>query len=88
MSKTLLVLAASTYQVPAIETAKRLGYRVITTDNIPSNPGHSIADASFGEDTTNLDGILALAKSENISGVIAPGTDVAVMTAAYLSEQT
>jgi hypothetical protein len=38
MTKTLLVLAASMYQIPAIETAKRLGYRVITTDNVPDNP--------------------------------------------------
>ena len=87
MTKTLLVLAASMYQIPAIETAKRLGYRVITTDNVPDNPGHALADASFGVDTTDPDGVLALAVRENISGVIAPGTDVAVMTAAHLAER-
>jgi len=87
MSKALLVLGASTYQVPAIETAKRLGYRVITTDNNPSNPGHVLADASFRVDTTDLDGVLALAVRENISGVIAPCTDIAVTTAAHVAEQ-
>jgi len=87
MSKTLLVLAASTYQIPAIETAKRLGYRVITTDNIPSNPGHLLADASFGVNTIDIEGVLELAAKENISGVIAPGTDVAVTTAAYVADQ-
>lgn len=86
MGKTLLVLAASTYQVPAIEAAKRLGYRVITTDNCPSNPGHLLADACFAVDTTDRNGVLALARAASIAGVIAPGTDVAVMTAAHLSE--
>ena len=86
MSKTLLVLAASKYQVPAIETAKALGYRVITTDNVPTNPGHALADASYQVDTTDADGVLRLATKEKISGVIAPGTDVAVITAARIAE--
>jgi biotin carboxylase len=83
----LLVLAASTYQIPAIETAKRSGYRVITTDNVPANPGHVLADASFGVDTMDTEAVLALAKREGIAGVIAPGTDVAVLTASYLANQ-
>jgi biotin carboxylase len=87
MSKTLLVLAASTYQIPTIEAAKRLCYRVITTDNVPANPGHTLADASFRVDTTELDGILSLAQSQGISGIIAPATDVAVVTAAYVAKQ-
>ena len=86
MTKTLLVLAASKYQVPAIETAKALGYRVITTDNVPTNPGHALADASYQVDTTDADGVLRLATKEKISGVIAPGTDVAVVTAARIAE--
>jgi len=87
VSKTLLVLAASTYQVPAIQTAKALGYRVVTTDNVPSNPGHALADASHAIDTTDLGAILALAERERIDGVIAPGTDVAVETAAHVAER-
>jgi biotin carboxylase len=85
MSKTLLVLGASTYQIPVIETAKRLSYRVITTDNVSGNPGHSLSHASFGLDTTDLDGTLSLAESQGIAGIIAPATDVAVMTASYVA---
>jgi biotin carboxylase len=87
MNKTLLVLAASIYQVPVILTAQKLGYRVITTDNVPSNPGHSLAHASFDIDTTDIDGILQLAKQENISGIISPATDVAVLTAAVVASE-
>ena len=86
MSKTLLVLGAGVYQVPTILTGRRLGYRVITTDNVPGNPGHVLADAAFDIDTTNVPGVLDLARGERISGVIAPSTDVAVLTAAHVSE--
>jgi biotin carboxylase len=82
-----MVLAASIYQVPAIEAARRLGYRVVTTDNVPSNPGHALADASHCVDTTDLPSVLALAKSEKIDGVISPGTDVAVATAAFVADR-
>ena len=51
MPKTILVLAASRYQLPTITSAKRLGYRVITTDNLPENPGHALADVNYLVDT-------------------------------------
>lgn len=84
---TLLVLAASAYQLRTIKTAKRLGYRVITTDNAPENPGHKFADCAYGLDTTDLEGVLAIARKERIDGVIAPCTDVAVPTAAFVAEE-
>jgi len=82
-----MVLAASIYQVPAIEAAKRLGYRVVTTDSVPSNPGHALADATHAVDTTDLRGVLALAEAERIDGIISPGTDVAVEAAAFVAER-
>ena len=82
-----MVLAASIYQLPAIEAAKRLGYRVVTTDNVPSNPGHALADASHVVDTTDVRGVLAVAEAERIDGIISPGTDVAVETAAFVADR-
>ena len=87
MSKILLVLAASVYQLPAIQTAKKMGYQVITVDNRPDNPGHDLADRSYYVDTTDCKSILSLAKKEHISVIIAPATDVAVSTAAYVSQR-
>ena len=86
-SKTLLVLAASRYQVPIIVQAKQLGLRVITTDNVPDNPGHILADRAYGVDTTDMKGVLNIARKEHINGVIAACTDVALPTAAYVSEK-
>lgn len=83
---TLLVLAASTYQLDAIRTARRLGFRIVTLDNVPSNPGHALADRSYNVDTTDLDGVLRVAQAERIAGVLAACTDVAVPTAAYVAQ--
>jgi len=87
IKKSLLILSASLYQVETVKTAKRLGYRVITTDNVPTNPGHAMADKSYNVDTTDMHAILDIACRENIDGVIAPCTDVAVPTASYVAEQ-
>jgi biotin carboxylase len=85
-SKTLLILAASHYQCAAIRAARALGYRVVTTDNRPENPGHRLADRSYDVDTTNCSGVLAVARAEQISGVLAPCTDVAMPAAASVAE--
>lgn len=85
--RTVLVLAASIYQLDAIRTARRLGYRIVTVDNRPGNPGHSLADASYVVDTTDLPGVLDVARRERIAGIISPCTDVAVPTAAFVAEQ-
>jgi len=83
--KTLLVLAASIYQLDVINRAKTLGHRVVTTDNRPDNPGHALADRSYAVDTTEKEEILRIAIKEKIDGIIAAGTDVAVPTASYVS---
>jgi len=84
-TKTLLVLGASIYQEAAILRARELGYRVLSTDNVPDNPGHAHAHKSFDVDITDREGILALARRERIDGILAPCTDVGVPTVAYVA---
>jgi biotin carboxylase len=86
-SKKLLVLAASTYQLDVIHTARRLGYGVVTTDNIPTNPGHCLADRAYDVDTTDRERVLRISRDEGIAGIIAAATDVAVETAAYVASK-
>ena len=81
----LLVLGASLYQMPVIHRAKARGIRVVTTDNVPSNPGHAVADVAYSTDTTDPHGVLEIARRERITGVIAACTDVAVPTAAFVA---
>lgn len=85
--QTLLVLAASQYQVDAIQTARRMGYRVVTTDNQPSNPGHALADVSYSADVTDRERVLAIAAQEQVTGILAFATDVAVPTRAFVAER-
>lgn len=78
--KKLLILGAGIYQVPLIETAKRMGIETIVT-SIPGNyPGFEIADKVYYENTVDYDAILRLAKEEAVDGVVTAGTDVAVPT--------
>jgi biotin carboxylase len=85
--KKLIVLGASRYQVDAIQTAQRLGCFVISVDNIPENPGHSIADRSYIVDTTDHVGVLEVARKEDIDGIVVVATDVALPTATYVASR-
>lgn len=87
MQRRLLVLGASRYQLPAIQSAKARGLYVITADNIASNPGHLQADLTLDIDTTDQERMLKAARKLQINGVIAPCTDVAVPTAALLAQE-
>lgn len=76
----LMILGAGIYQVPLIETAKRMGYYTIVV-SIPGNyPGFKIADKVYYVNTTDVPKILEIAKEEGIKGILTAGTDVAVIT--------
>lgn len=86
-NKSILLLGGSAHQVPAIEAAKRLGYRTVLCDYLPDNPGQFVADVFYQESTVDRQKMLQIATDEQVSGVLAFGTDVAAPTAAYVAEQ-
>ncbi len=78
--KKILILGAGIYQVPLIETAKRLGIYTIVA-SIPGNyPGFEIADKVCYENTVDYERITEIAREEKVDGVVTAGTDVAVIT--------
>ncbi len=83
----LLILAASEYQLPVIEQARQMGYYIVTIDNVPTNPGHALANQHYIVSTTDQEAILSIARRERIDGILAACTDVAVPTAAYVGRQ-
>lgn len=87
VKKRILMLGGSYFQIPAIKYAKDAGYYVITCDYLPDNPGHVHANEWHNLSTTDLDGVLDLAKRVNINGIVAYASDPAAPTAAYVSEQ-
>ena len=78
--KKIMILGAGIYQVPLIETAKRMGLYTIVV-SIPGNyPGFALADKVYYENTVDDEKILSIAREEQIDGIVTTGTDVAVIT--------
>jgi biotin carboxylase len=85
VTRKLLVLAASVYQIPAILKARAIGLEVITADNRPSNPGHRLAHRSFDIDIRDREAVLELARHERVDGVLSPCSDVGTLTVSYVA---
>ena len=65
----IMILGAGIYQVPLIETAKKMGLYTIVV-SIPGNyPGFALADKVYYENTVDEDKILAIAK-KSVSRVL------------------
>ena len=84
--RRLLVLGAGHHQVPLIRCARRLGCTVVTADHTRENPGHALADESRIVSTVDHHGILALARSLQIDGVVTFGSDVSAPTVTYVAQ--
>ena len=85
--KRVLMLGGSMQQIPIIKLAKEMGLYVITCDYTPENIGHQYADEYHNVSTTDMEGVLALAKKLNLDGIIAYASDPAAPTAAYVAEK-
>lgn len=82
-----MLLGGSEAQLIAIDKAKELGYYTVLCDYLPDNPGQHIADKFYLVSTTDKDAVLAVAKIENIDGIVAYSSDPAAPTAAYVSNK-
>ncbi len=85
--KKLLMLGGAMQQIPAIKRAKDMGLYVITCDYLPDNLGHQYADEYYNVSTTDLKGVLEVAKKCHVDGIVAYASDPAAPTAAYVAEQ-
>lgn len=85
--KKLLILGGSSYLIPVIETAKKLGVYTITCDYLPNNIGHKFSDEYHNISITDKDKVYDLAKKLEVDGVISFATDPGVVTAAYVCEK-
>ena len=78
----ILFLGGAPFQVPIIKKANEMRFTTICVDNRKNNPGYKIAKKSYIESTINKLEILEIAKTEQISGIISYGSDVALKTQA------
>ena len=84
--KRLLILGASEIQVPLIERARALGHHSIVVDFNPQAPGMSLADEAHAISTNDISGVLALARSRLIDGILTT-SDFPVRTVAAVGKE-
>lgn len=86
--KKLMVLAAGLLQIPVIKKAKEKGYYVIAVDDDPNALGMALADkAIVPGGLMNEEKMVAIAKEEQISGVIHPCSEVAMNVMGRINDE-
>ena len=83
----LLILGAGPFQLGVINRANELGAMTIVLSNDKNDPGHSVADKSCLCSTIDLEGVLEIARSEKVDGVMTAASEVAAVTAGYVSDK-
>lgn len=85
--KKIAFLGASQSQIPLIQYAKEAGHYCITIDNIPTNPGHKLADESMNISSLDVESVYSYLKDKDINAIISYASDIATPTAAVVSER-
>lgn len=87
MSKNLLILGGSRYILPVIESAKKLGCKVITCDYLPDNIAHRYSDEYVNASIVDKDAVLQAAQQVKADGIMSFAADPGVISAAYAAEK-
>jgi len=82
LNRNLLFVGGGHADIPMILAAKRLGYRVITTGNRPSDLGHQHSDAYEYADFSDSSQILALARKHDVQAICPSCNDFAALSSA------
>ena len=85
--KSLLILAAGPLQMPAVQTAKRMGLRVVALDGDPHAPGLKLADQAHVANITDPAVCLEIARQERIDGVIHICSEVSMLVLGRINEE-
>ena len=86
--KKLLVLAAGLLQIPVIKKAREMGVYVIVADDDPDAPGMEMADkAIVPGGLMNEEKLVAIAREEQIDGVIHPCSEVAMNVMGRINDE-
>ncbi len=85
--KTIMIIPAGLYQLPAIIKAKGLGLRVVTADYLRDNPGHKQAHVSEVISIVDQNSLLDLARREKVDGIFTIASDIAVKSVGYIARE-
>src|SRR5258708_48909 len=84
--KLIHIVGGGFHQVPLVEIAKSMGFRVLVTDMYKNPPARAVADEFEQIDITHKEDTLECAKKHHIDYIVTDMTDVGVPTVAYVAE--
>lgn len=76
--KKLLIMGANPETVPLVEVANNMGVKTLVTSNRPDDEAKKVAWKSFDVDGLDVSGLIALAREEQIDGVLVGVADILV----------
>lgn len=76
--KKLLILGGNPETVPLIEKANEMGIKTIVTSSTPNEPGKEVAWKGCDVDGMDVPGLIALARNEQVDGVLVGVADMLV----------
>lgn len=80
--KKILIVGASSLQIPAIIKAKSLGYFVGVVDYNPEAPGIKYADEYFNASTIDIQKVVEIANKFSTDGIMTLATDMPIRSVA------
>ncbi len=83
----MLIVGGGYADIPLIQSAKNIGFHVITTGNRPSDLGHTYSHVYHNEDFSDCEAILKLAKELKVDAICPSCNDFAALSAAYAAEE-
>jgi len=86
MKKKLLIVGAGFGQLPAIETAKKMGVTTIVVDKNPNAIGAALADRFYEVDIIDKEAVLKVAQENAVSGIMTMQSDLPVPTIGYVND--
>lgn len=84
MSKKVLVLPGTQWQVPLIEKIQEMGYLALVVNPDPEAPGMKKADMTLVSDIFDKDKVIAFGKAHHIDAVMSDECDIAMNLVAEL----
>ena len=73
-NKKLLILGGNAETVPLVQTANRMRITTIVSSSNPESMAKACAAIKYDLDATDIGAMVALARKENVAGVL-PGMD-------------
>lgn len=82
--KKVLIMNGSCTEIALITAARKIGYYVITTGNMPELIAHQFADEYIMADYSDCDEMLRIATEKQIDAVCSCANDFAAISASYM----